>query len=210
MCLYMYLRFTSRLMIWVASSLFANIYRYGVHLAQAILELHSKELLVLNLKPHNFLLDQNNEAILGDLGIPYLLLQIPLPSSDISRRLGTPNYMAPEQWQPEVRGPLSFETDSWGFGCSIVEMLTGTQPWSGKSVEEVHDLVVKKQEKPFVPSGLPPAVERVIIGCFAYDFRSRPTMKNILEVFKRLVLLFRFIFFNYKFSYIKVSVISFS
>ncbi|RVX19529.1 E3 ubiquitin-protein ligase KEG [Vitis vinifera] len=134
-----------------------------------------KEILVLNLKPYNFLLDQNDEAILGDLGIPYLLLQIPLPSSDIARRLGTPNYMAPEQWQPEVRGPLSLETDSWGFGCSIVEMLTGVQPWCGKSVEEVHDSVVRKQEKPFIPSGLPPAVERVIIGCFAYDFRSRPS-----------------------------------
>ncbi|RVW65279.1 E3 ubiquitin-protein ligase KEG [Vitis vinifera] len=162
-----------------------DILRYGIDLAQAILELHSKEILVLNLKPYNFLLDQNDEAILGDLGIPYLLLQIPLPSSDIARRLGTPNYMAPEQWQPEVRGPLSLETDSWGFGCSIVEMLTGVQPWCGKSVEEVHDSVVRKQEKPFIPSGLPPAVERVIIGCFAYDFRSRPSMKNILEAFKR-------------------------
>ncbi|KAL6344949.1 hypothetical protein AAG906_006714 [Vitis piasezkii] len=161
-----------------------DILRYGIDLAQAILELHSKEILVLNLKPYNFLLDQNDEAILGDLGIPYLLLQIPLPSSDIARRLGTPNYMAPEQWQPEVRGPLSLETDSWGFGCSIVEMLTGVQPWCGKSVEEVHDSVVRKQEKPFIPSGLPPAVERVIIGCFAYDFRSRPSMKNILEAFK--------------------------
>ncbi|GMQ03058.1 hypothetical protein CsSME_00049012 [Camellia sinensis var. sinensis] len=162
-----------------------NILRYGMDLAQGIMELHSKEILVLNLKPFNFLLNENEGAVLGDLGIPYVLLGIPLLSSDMARRLGTPNYMAPEQWQPEVRGPISFETDSWGFGCSIVEMFTGIQPWRGKSVDELYNLVVKKQEKPQIPSGLPPAVENVIIGCFEYDLRSRPVMADILHAFKR-------------------------
>ncbi|XP_057467802.1 E3 ubiquitin-protein ligase KEG-like isoform X2 [Actinidia eriantha] len=158
--------------------------RYGIDMAQGIMELHSKEILVLNLKPFNFLLNENDGAVLGDLGIPYMLLGIPFPSLDMARRLGTPNYMAPEQWQPEVRGPISFETDSWGFGCSIVEMFTGNQPWCGKSVNEIYNLVVQKQEKPQIPSGLPPAVENVIIGCFEYDLRSRPVMADILHAFR--------------------------
>ncbi|XP_043724902.1 uncharacterized protein LOC122671629 [Telopea speciosissima] len=161
-----------------------DVLRYGIDLAQGVLELHSKGTLVLNLKPFNFLLNENNKAILGDFGIPYLLLGIPLPSSDMVLRLGTPNYMAPEQWQPEVRGPLSIETDSWGFGCSVVEMLTGTQPWCGRSVEEIYNLVVSKQEKPQIPSGLPPAIVNVISGCFEYDFRNRPLMADILHAFK--------------------------
>jgi serine/threonine protein kinase len=103
-------------------------------------------------------------------------------------RLGTPNYMAPEQWQPEIRGPISSETDSWGFGCSIVEMLTGVLPWCGKSIEEIYDSVVRKQEKPHIPEGLPPPVENILLGCFEYDLRSRPLMTDILRVFKRLVL----------------------
>ncbi|KAK4349146.1 hypothetical protein RND71_031901 [Anisodus tanguticus] len=160
-----------------------DVIRYGTDLARGIMELHSKEILILNLKPHNFLLDENDHAILGDIGIPYLFLGVPLLTSDMSRRLGTPNYMAPEQWQPEVRGPLSFETDSWGFGCSIVEMLTGSQPWSGKSVDEIHKAVVQKQEKPHFPGGLPPAVENVIIGCFEYDFRNRPLSGDIFQAF---------------------------
>ncbi|XP_017982680.1 PREDICTED: E3 ubiquitin-protein ligase KEG isoform X1 [Theobroma cacao] len=159
------------------------VLRYGTNLAQGISELHSKGILVLNLKPFNFLLNGTDQAVLGDIGIPYLLLGIRLPSSDMAHRLGTPNYMAPEQWQPETRGPISFETDSWGFACSIVEMLTGIVPWSGKSADEIYDLVVRKQEKPLIPSGLPPPVEKVLIGCFEYDFRSRPLMKHILEVF---------------------------
>ncbi|KAK6119544.1 hypothetical protein DH2020_046711 [Rehmannia glutinosa] len=162
----------------------SDVLRYGADLAQGIMDLHAKEILILNLKPFNFLLTSNDQAIVGDIGIPYVLLGISLPSTDMARQLGTPNYMAPEQWQPEVRGPISVETDSWGFGCSILEMLTGTQPWSGKSIEEIYKLVVAKQEKPHIPSGLPPAVENVIIGCFEYDFRSRPLMADILHAFK--------------------------
>mgnify|MGYP004715968167 CR=1 FL=1 len=161
------------------------LHRYGTDLAHGLMELHSKEILILNLKPFNFLLNENNHAILGDVGIPYVLLGIPLLSLEMTRRLGTPNYMAPEQWQPEVRGPISFETDSWGFACSIVEMLTGVQPWSGKSVDEIYRSVVRRQEKPHIPAGLPPAVQNIISGCFEYDLRSRPLMEDILNALKR-------------------------
>ncbi|XP_010447420.1 PREDICTED: E3 ubiquitin-protein ligase KEG-like [Camelina sativa] len=166
--------------------LLPDILRYGVDLASGILELHSKGFLILNLKPSNFLLSDNDKAILGDVGIPYLLRSIPVPSSDMTVRLGTPNYMAPEQWQPEVRGPMSFETDSWGFGCSIVEMLTGVQPWSGRSADEIYDLVVRKQEKLNIPNGIPPPLENLLRGCILYDLRSRPSMTDILHVLKSL------------------------
>ena len=140
---------------------------------------------MLNLKPSNFLLNEYGQVVLGDFGIPYLLLGIALSNSDMTLRLGTPNYMAPEQWKPEIRGPISFETDSWGFGCSIMEMLTGVEPWSGKSAEEIYHSVVIKQERPHIPSGLPPAVENVINGCFEYDLQNRPLMTDILHAFKR-------------------------
>lgn len=140
---------------------------------------------MLNLKPSNFLLNEHGQVVLGDFGIPYLLRGVALSDSDMSLRLGTPNYMAPEQWEPEIRGPISFETDSWGLGCSILEMLTGVQPWFGKSTEEIYHSVVDNQEKPHIPSGLPPAVLSVINGCFEYDSRNRPLMTDIVHAFKR-------------------------
>lgn len=163
--------------------------RYGVALAKGILELHSIGLPVLNLKPFNVLLNDHDQLVIGDFGIPYLLLGIPFSDPNVALRLGTPNYMAPEQWEPEVRGPVSVETDSWGFACSIVEMLTGVQPWFGKSIEEIYRSVVIKQEKPYIPSGLPPDVENVLNGCFEYDLRNRPLISDILKAFERYLLL---------------------
>ncbi|KAF5726947.1 Kinase superfamily protein isoform 2 [Tripterygium wilfordii] len=151
----------------------SHVLRYGIDLAKAIQALHSVRFLVLNLKPSNFLLDEHDQLILGDFGIPYLLRGIPLLDSDMVLRLGTPNYMAPEQWEPEVRGPISFEADAWGFGCSVIEMLT-----------EIYQTVVIRKEKPDIPSGLPPALENVIKGCFEYDIRNRPQMADILLAFE--------------------------
>ncbi|XAR50538.1 Non-specific serine/threonine protein kinase [Bertholletia excelsa] len=161
-----------------------DVLRYGVDLAKGIQGLHLIGLLVLNLKPSNFLLSEHNQVILAEFGIPYLLLGTPLPKSDLVLRLGTPNYMAPEQWEPDIRGPITFETDSWGFGCSIVEMLTGVQPWFGMPIDEIYDSVVIKQDKPQLPCGLPPEVENVINGCFEYDLRNRPLMTDIIQAFK--------------------------
>lgn len=160
-------------------------YRYIVDLARGILKLHGNGILLLNLKPCNFLLDKNDQAVIGDFGIPHGMYGLSLPSSDLIQRLGTPNYMAPEQWEPSINGPISFETDSWGLGCSIVEMLSGVQPWCSRSPDEIYQLVVRRKEKPKIPSGLPPELEGILHGCFEYDFRDRPLVKDILRVFER-------------------------
>ena len=74
--------------------------------AQGVMELHYKGILVLNLKPLNTLRDEHDVAVVGDFSIPILLLRIPLSSSDLSLKLGTSNYMVPEQWRTDVRGPV--------------------------------------------------------------------------------------------------------
>ncbi|XP_040375131.1 E3 ubiquitin-protein ligase KEG isoform X2 [Rosa chinensis] len=166
-----------------------DVLRYGIELAKGISELHSLGLLVLNLKPSNILVDEHGQVVLGDFGIPFLLLGASLSNPNMAFRLGTPNYMAPEQWEPEVRGPISLETDSWGFGCCFVEMLTGSQPWFGSSIKEIYHSVVIKREKPPVPSGLPPAVENVINGCFEYDLHNRPSMEDIIRALESVSVL---------------------
>jgi serine/threonine protein kinase len=111
---------------------------------------------------------------LWDFGIPSLLFGLSLRNLDLVQRFGTPNYMDLEQWQPSIRGPISFETDSWGFACSVLEMLSGIQPGCGKSADEICQPVVSKKEKPMFPYSLPPDIENMLSRCFEYDFSIVP------------------------------------
>ena len=146
------------------------------------MELHSHGILALNLKPCNFLLDNQDVAVVGEFGIPMLFAGSVAPSEQ-TVWLGSPNYMAPEQWGANVRGPVSFETDCWPFACSMVEMLTGERPWGNMTPEEIFKAVVVKHEKPGVPKDFPPAVERVLKACFEYDYCLRPSFQEILRAF---------------------------
>ncbi|KAI5073535.1 hypothetical protein GOP47_0011548 [Adiantum capillus-veneris] len=169
----------------------ADVIRYGLNGALAVSELHSVRIMALNLKPCNFLLDDQDKVILGEFGIPSLILGMQFHDDENTAWLGTPNYMAPEQWEPDVRGPLSFETDSWGFACSIIEMFTGVVPWHGHSPKEIFSLVVRKRETPKIPNGLPPAIKGVIRACFEYDYRKRPSFAEIVQAFESPEVMFK-------------------
>jgi serine/threonine protein kinase len=162
-----------------------DVLRYGQQLVSGIMELHSRGILALNLKPCNFLVDNQNMAVVGEFGIPMLLGGIHSPFSEHPYWLGSPNYMAPEQWGTNLRGPISLETDCWAFACSIIEMITGEMPWNHFSPQDIFDAVVVRHQKPLVPSGLHPAVDRVLKACFEYDYRSRPTFGEILCAFTK-------------------------
>ncbi|KAI3838358.1 hypothetical protein MKX03_023635 [Papaver bracteatum] len=137
-----------------------DVLRYEIELAQGTGELPLKGILVLKLKQCNFLLNENDQVFLGDMGIPSLLLCLELPT-----------YVAPEQWEPDVRGLISLRQF---MGC-------------GRSMGEIFQSVYIKQEKPHLPIGLPSALENILCGCFEYDFRKHPLMVNLLEAFKRRI-----------------------
>lgn len=64
-------------------------------------------------------------------------------------------------------------------------MLSGTQPWRGRSHDEIFNSVVLRKERPSLPDGLPPEIENVLVGCFDYDLRNRPSMTHIIQAFQR-------------------------
>ncbi|KAJ7541569.1 hypothetical protein O6H91_10G065300 [Diphasiastrum complanatum] len=171
--------------------LLPDIIRYGSDLARGVLELHLHGSLALNLKPCNFLLDDQDRAVVGEFGLPLLFLGTPAASSGHLIWLGTPNYMAPEQWDAHVRGPIHFETDAWGFACSIIEMIGGFKPWDGMSAEEIFSRVVVRGQSPSIPAGLPVAIFKIMKGCFEYDYRKRPNFEEILAAFTSPNVLFK-------------------
>lgn len=93
----------------------------------------------MNIKPSNLLLDGNGNAVVSDYGLAPILkkptCQKIRPEFDTDWITLSPHYTAPEAWAPvkklfwEDAVGISPESDAWSFGCTLVEMCTGSTPY---------------------------------------------------------------------------------
>jgi len=95
---------------------------YADQILSALDAAHRKGIIHRDLKPANILVTKHGIKLL-DFG----LARIQSGSADSTltqsgERMGTPAYMAPEQWEGKSGDA---RTDIYGFGCVLYEMLTG-------------------------------------------------------------------------------------
>jgi serine/threonine protein kinase len=98
--------------------------------ASGLAAVHAQKLIHRDLKPSNVLVEAGTgRPVLIDFG-----LALPQRSPDDAPMTvaGTPQYMAPEQWNPES-GEISAATDVYGFGAMAFELLTGHPPFGAQS-----------------------------------------------------------------------------
>ena len=106
-------------------------------LLKAVLFLHHNGIIHRDIKPENIVFvepDNFNALKLIDFG-----LSIQQNAKKDNRRVGTPYYMSPEM----VRGNFNYASDVWSIGVILFIMVTGKQPFRGKSKEEVFDKIKK-------------------------------------------------------------------
>ncbi len=124
---------------------FQEIAELATYLAEALDYCHRKGVVHRDLKPANIMLKEEPcgklpfTPQLVDFGLakPFSLSGLTNSSSIF---IGTPEYMAPEQVDKHF-GPIGPQTDIYGFGCILYELLTGSPPYAGKSLVEVIDLI---------------------------------------------------------------------
>ncbi|KAH0670820.1 hypothetical protein KY290_026855 [Solanum tuberosum] len=95
---------------------------YAKQILQGLDYLHSIGIVHCDVKGQNILIGENGDIKIADLGCAKLLRDE--KNSGFS---GTPAFMAPEVARGEEQG---FAADIWAFGCTIIEMATGSVPWS--------------------------------------------------------------------------------
>jgi serine/threonine-protein kinase len=142
----------------------------------AIAAAHARGIVHRDLKPENMMLraDEAGRPFLKvvDFGLAKLLENQTSQLTKGQELMGTPRYMAPEQFASGAR--VDERVDVYALGCVLFELLTGHAPYEGTFLEVVGKHVYA--EPPAVEAGgaeIPEAVQRVVHHALAKDPAQR-------------------------------------
>jgi serine/threonine protein kinase len=155
------------------------------HAVAALHSAHKANIVHLDIKPANFLIDRGNNIMLTDFGLAQKIVK---DAEEVGEReaFGTPAYVSPEQIG---RAATDQRTDIYSLGATLFHLMTGQQPFNGPTLE---DIIWGHLEKPFpieiareanVPTGwihlIKKMMERAPDDRFA-DYRElREALENV-------------------------------
>ncbi len=153
-------------------------------IADGIEAAHEKSILHRDLKPANIFImnsrrDKDGIVKIGDFGLAKIGNQTVSDASSMATPssrgiIGTPEYMSPEQMQPEVG--VDERADLYSLGTIAYLILAGRTPFTGDLMELVMQKVV--HEPPSITSfrdDIPENVAEIIMLAIAREPDARPT-----------------------------------
>ena len=155
-----------------------------LEMAEALAWVHDNGFMHLDVKPENFLLKRAKDTYTVKL-TDFDLARVRADHGP-HRQLGTPGYMAPEQFK---RHKCHQASDVFAFGIIAYELLTGRRPFSGKTPKDMWRHQASKRYLPrplhdFVPQ-IPPKLEYVILACLNKEREKRyHDMRQVLNALK--------------------------
>jgi serine/threonine protein kinase len=139
--------------------------------ASALAYAHERNVLHRDVKPSNVLIDENGTPFLTDFGIAKLLETDQATLTGTGLGVGTPEYMAPEQW----KGQSSPGTDIYALGVVLYELVTGKKPYTADTPAAVAIMQVTEAlplPHTLVP-GFPDDAEKLILKALALNPADR-------------------------------------
>ena len=139
-------------------------------IAGALAYTHSRKIIHRDVKPDNIRIDAAGRIKLMDFGVAK---SEELSLTGAGFTLGTPYYMAPEQIRGERPAPA---VDVYAFGVVLFELVTGTRPFEGQTVDDIFDRILHHplDGGPLERAGVPQGVRRLIEECTAKEPERRP------------------------------------
>ncbi|MGN9838860.1 serine/threonine protein kinase [Nonomuraea sp. H19] len=148
----------------------ADLQRLAVATATALVAIHRAGVVHRDFKPANVLLGRDGPRVI-DFGIARAMDDGVTRTSSI---VGTPAYMAPEQFAGATVGPAA---DVFAWASVMVYASTGAPPFGNDSLPAVLRRI--QYEEPRL-DGVPEPLRSIVYACLAKDPRARPAMQDVL------------------------------
>lgn len=153
--------------------------------AEALSWIHTNGFMHLDIKPENFILDVTHKTPVVKL-TDFDLTQ-PSNANQPHKQMGTPAYMAPEQFTKKTAYMAS---DVFAFCIMLYQLTTGKAPFSGETQKEAFQ---KQASLTFVPKppsefvkDINPKLNHIIMTGLQKSLDKRyPSMANLLADLKR-------------------------
>lgn len=145
--------------------------------------IHSYDIVHMDIKPSNIMVEKGNNIRLMDLGISSTQQNLQVDAS--MAMIGTPKYAAPEQFGCDKSGQsINITTDIYALGITIYEMLTDSNPFAA---DNLYDAVTRRRTTllPYV-NNVPDSVVDVLRKAVSYmqedRYKSASVLKNALRM----------------------------
>jgi serine/threonine protein kinase len=140
---------------------------YIVQVAQGLHEAHKYGIIHRDIKPDNILITADGQAKLSDLGLSKdLETDQGLTRNDMG--LGTPNFIAPEQFRDAKNAGV--RCDVYGLGATLYMAITGKLPFDGRNLAAIlkmkmaNELVGPRELVPDLAEPIEWAIRRALIA----------------------------------------------
>ena len=161
-----YIRKRSKLTEQIAKFIFKQI-------ILSLQYIHNHNIIHRDIKLDNILIDLNNNIKICDFGVSK---KISL-NDKMYEQCGTPAYIAPEILKN--KGYEGFSVDIWSAGVVLYAMLSGTVPFKGNNLNELHDLIMKGKFN--VINDISNDAKHLIKCLLEVDPRKRISVQSILN-----------------------------
>jgi len=160
------------------------------HAALGLAHAHDHGLVHRDIKPSNLLLSKKGLVKILDLGLARLQSEKATGEASLTIQgevMGTPDYMAPEQWQSAHSvGPAA---DLYALGCTLHFLLTGQPPFSGEHYSSFSQKMTAHVLRP--PPALPhapPELETLYQKLMAKEPAARPqSAKELADELRTMI-----------------------
>ncbi|MFF5263184.1 serine/threonine-protein kinase [Actinomadura viridis] len=148
----------------------AQLERLAIGTATALAAIHQAGIVHRDFKPGNVLLAQDGPRVI-DFGVAKALDPAATGASAV---VGTPSYMAPEQFGT---GRVGTETDVWAWGATIVYAATARPPFGADTIPAVMGRILHGSPR---LGDLPEPLRELVSAALDRDPAARPTSAELL------------------------------